>query len=29
VTAAMLSGHRAASRIVGSDIPISGLWGEE
>jgi monoamine oxidase len=29
VTAAMLSGHRVASRIVGSDIPISMLWADD
>lgn len=26
VTAAMLSGHRAASRVLGHDIPIEVLW---
>ncbi|SEI82163.1 flavin monoamine oxidase family protein [Demequina mangrovi] len=26
VPAAMLSGHRAASRIVGRDLPIEALW---
>lgn len=26
VPAAMLSGHRAASNILGTDVPIEGLW---
>ncbi len=26
VTAAMMSGHRAASRIAGREVPIEGLW---
>ncbi|MDN4472462.1 flavin monoamine oxidase family protein [Demequina zhanjiangensis] len=26
VTAALMSGHRAACRIVGQDLPIDGLW---
>jgi monoamine oxidase len=28
VTAAMCSGHRAATRILGRDIPIERAWGE-
>ncbi|MGH3704343.1 MAG: amine oxidase, partial [Agromyces sp.] len=26
VPAALFSGHRAASRIVGRDIPIDAVW---
>jgi monoamine oxidase len=28
VPAAMLSGHRAAERIIGSEIPIESLWSQ-
>lgn len=29
VTAAMLSGHRAAGNVLGRDVPIEGLWAAD
>jgi hypothetical protein len=29
VTAALCSGHRAAVNILGRDVPIEDVWGDE